>query len=68
LAPSSSSPGSEPPHAAGLLDVAHETLLQRFDDARKQTKRAVGRALTAVQAITIVSIAIAACAVGKGGS
>ena len=52
----------------GCSDIAHQTLLQRIDDARKQTERVVGRAVTAVRAITIVSIAIAACVVGKSGS
>lgn len=47
-----------------LLDLSYEMLVQRIREARDRTRRAVSTALLGLQAITLISIGIAALAVG----
>lgn len=47
-----------------LLDLNYETLVQKISQARQNTRQAVSTALFGVQAITLISIGIAALAVG----
>jgi hypothetical protein len=47
-----------------LLDLSYEMLVQRIGEARERTRQGMARALTAVHMITLVSIGLAALAIG----
>lgn len=47
-----------------LLDLSYERLAQQISDARERNREAISRALSGVQLITLISIGIAALAVG----
>jgi hypothetical protein len=47
-----------------MLDLNYETLAQKLSEARENTRRGVGRALSGVQSVTLLSIALAAAAIG----
>jgi hypothetical protein len=48
-----------------LLDLNYDALVQRIDEARTRTRLGLSQALTGVYVITLLSIAIAAYAVGR---
>lgn len=48
-----------------LLDLNYEMLVQKISEARTRTREGIGRALVGVQVITLLSIGIAAFAVGR---
>jgi hypothetical protein len=47
-----------------MLDLNYEVLAQKISEARGSTRRGIGRALSGVQGVTLLSIAIAAAAIG----
>jgi hypothetical protein len=47
-----------------MLDLSYESLAQKIAEARETTRRGIGRALAGVQGLTLLSIAIAAAAIG----
>jgi hypothetical protein len=51
-----------------MLDLSYEALEQRISEAREGTRRGIGRALAGVQGVTLVSIGLAALAIGLRSS
>jgi hypothetical protein len=51
-----------------MLDLSYEAPEQRISEAREGTRRGIGRALAGVQGVTLVSIGLAALAIGLRSS
>lgn len=47
-----------------MLDLSYEVLAQKISETRGRTRLGIGRALSGVQGVTLLSIAIAAAAIG----